>query len=166
MVLALQVGGIAGVVGIAVGNQDKMQVPRSAACVLERSEELGRLWLADVRSNPTTPSYHHGDPGELLARGTQAVAELGRWLAGDTHSEELKAFYRDVAQARKADEFALHEVLSAVALLKKHVWSFARAQVTGARPIDAYRLLELSQRIAIFFDKAMYQVARRYDAEL
>lgn len=136
-----------------------------AALIQEHCEELAGLWLADVRSNPTTPSYHRGDAAELLARGTQAVAELSRWLTGQTPNAKLKAFYRDVAGERKADEFALHEVLSAVALLKKQVWNFAAAHVSGGRPIDAYRLLELSRRIAVFFDLAMYQVARGYESE-
>jgi ADP-ribose pyrophosphatase YjhB (NUDIX family) len=131
----------------------------------ERAEEVARLWLADVRTNPTTISYRASDPEQLLQRVTQALAKLGSWLRGDVAPNEVKAFYQDVGRERRAQRYKVHEVLSALTLLRKHVWAFARAHAVWQRPIDVYRLLELNRRIAVFFDQALYRVARGFDAD-
>jgi 8-oxo-dGTP diphosphatase len=111
--------------------------------IQSRADEVARLWLADVRSNPTTPSYQRAAPEQLLARAASALSQFGRWLSGTE---------------------AAHEVLSSLMLLKKHVWTFARSQGVWERPIDVYRVLELDRRIAAFFDQAMYHAARAFDA--
>ena len=45
-------------------------------------------------------------------------------------------------------------------LLKKHIWTYARSQGVWERPVDTYRVMELQSRFAVFFDKAVYHLAR------
>jgi 8-oxo-dGTP diphosphatase len=132
------------------------------ALIQDRADEVAGLWLIDVRTNATTASYQMIDPDQLMERATAAISQFSRWLKGDTTPNEIKSFYRMVAKEREAQGLRVHELLSAVALLKKHVWTFVRAQINWERPIDAYRMLELSRRIALFFDKAMYHAAREF----
>jgi hypothetical protein len=49
-------------------------------------------------------------------------------------------------------------------LLRKHIWLFARRHGVWERPIDVYRVLELNRRIVVFFDKAMYETTRGFEA--
>jgi 8-oxo-dGTP diphosphatase len=133
--------------------------------IQNRADEVAGLWLIDVRTNPTTSSYHAIDADQLMERATLAISMFGRWLRGDEAPDEVKAFYRVVARERKTQGFQVHELLSAIALLKKHVWTFARSQSIIERPIDAYRMLELSRRVAIFFDKATYHAAHEFAAK-
>jgi ADP-ribose pyrophosphatase YjhB (NUDIX family) len=135
------------------------------ALVQDQAAEVARLWLADVQSNPTTPSYRTVPGEQLLARAQAAISQFGRWLKGDEAREEVKAFYRALAQERQAQGFKPHEVLSSLTLLKKHVWNLVRSQGAWERPIDMYRLLELNRRTAVFFDKALYHTARGFDAD-
>jgi len=132
------------------------------ALIQDRADEVAGLWLIDVRTNATTSSYQMIDPDQLMERATAAISQFSRWLKGDVTPNEIKGFYRMVAKEREAQGLRVHELLSAVALLKKHVWTFVRAQSSWERPIDAYRMLELSRRIALFFDKAMYHAAREF----
>jgi 8-oxo-dGTP diphosphatase len=134
------------------------------ALIQDRADEIAGLWLLDVRSNPTTRSYHAGDPDQFIERATLAISQFGRWLTGDEPPDEVKAFYRILAKERAAQGFKVHELLSSIALLKKHLWSFVCAQGVWEQPIDAYRVLELSRRVATFFDKATYHAAREFDA--
>lgn len=136
------------------------------ALIQDRADEVAGLWLLDVRTNPTTPSYQAIDPDQLLERATLAISMFGRWLKGDEAPDEVRAFYRVVAKERRTQGFRVHELLSAIALLKKHVWTFARSRSRLERPIDAYRMLELSRRVAVFFDKATYHAAREFAANL
>jgi ADP-ribose pyrophosphatase YjhB (NUDIX family) len=133
--------------------------------IAQRAEEVAGLWLADVRSNPSTASYHALDPGQLLDRATVAISQFGRWLKGDEAAGEVKAFYQALAEERQRQGCRTHEVLSSLTLLKKHLWTFAWSQGVWQRPVDVYRVLELSRRMAVFFDQALYRVARAFDAD-
>lgn len=124
---------------------------------------VARVWLADVRSNHTTAdSYMRLDPDQLLAECTTGLEQLGRWLEGESTEEHTRLFYRDLGRRRRAQGVELHEMLSAIMLLKKQIWAHARSQGVWQRPVDAYRAMELQSRFAVYFDKAMYHAARGY----
>jgi ADP-ribose pyrophosphatase YjhB (NUDIX family) len=130
--------------------------------IQEEADEVAALWLVDVRSNPTTRSYQTIDPDQLLERATLAISQFGRWLKGDEPPNEVKAFYRILAKERAAQGFEVHELLSSIALLKKHLWTFVCSRGIWERPVDAYRVLEFSRRVAAFFDKATYYALRAF----
>jgi ADP-ribose pyrophosphatase YjhB (NUDIX family) len=134
------------------------------ALVRDHADEIARLWVADVRANPTTPSYHDADPEQLRRIAVAAILLFGRWLKGDRAEadEEVRGFYRTVGGRRRADGFALAELLSALMLLRKHVWSRARTRGVWQGSLEAYRVLELDRRLVLFFDRAMYHAARGY----
>ncbi len=133
--------------------------------VEQRADEIAGLWLADVRSNPTTASYQSVDPEQLRERAVAAISQFGRWFKGDEAVEEVKAFYRALGRERRSQGFKVHEVLSSLALLKKHVWTFARTHGVWERPIDMYRALELNRLMAAFFDKATYHTVRAFESD-
>ena len=56
----------------------------------------------------------------------------------------------------------LHELLSAIMLLKRQMWTHARSQGVWQRPMEMYRVMELQSRFAVFFDRGMYHSARGY----
>lgn len=144
-------------------NEDKVMLSDELVALIEaRADEIAALWLVDVRSNPTTPSYRKVHPDELMARATSAISQFGRWLKEAESAEEVKSFYRLLARERRRQGVKIHELLSSLALLKKHVWTFARTHDLWERPIDMYRVLELNRRMAAFFDKAMVHAAKHY----
>jgi len=71
----------------------------------------------------------------------------------------MQSFYQMLGRDRRDNGFSLDEVLSALTLLRKQVWTHARQQGVWERPIDVYRVLELNRRIVLFFDKAIYHTA-------
>lgn len=131
--------------------------------VEQQAEQIAGVWLADVRANPSTPSYQALAETLLLARATRSLAQFTRWLRGDVADDEVRAFYRDLAGQYRPQGFGLPEVLSALTLLKKHIWTALWTHGVGERPIDSYRVLEFNRRMALFFDKAMYHLARGYE---
>ena len=133
------------------------------AVIEERADEIARLWLMEVRTNPTTISYRKVHPDQLVERATAALTQFGRWLKGDEAANEVKIFYRQLARERKEQGFAVHELLSSLMLLKRQLWTFAHSLGMWERPIDMYRVLELSRRVAAFFDKALYHAARGFE---
>jgi len=133
------------------------------ALVGQHADEVTRLWHDEVRSNPTTTSYARIDPDPLFDRAFTAISLFGRWLKGTEADDEVRAFYRALGKERREQGFALHEVLSSLTLLRKHLWTYSRSQGVWQKPIDVYRVLELNRRIAVFFDKALYHTARAFE---
>lgn len=133
------------------------------ALVGQHADEVTRLWHDEVRSNPTTTSYARIDPDPLFDRAFTAISLFGRWLKGTEADDEVRTFYRALGKERREQGFALHEVLSSLTLLRKHLWTYSRSQGVWQKPIDVYRVLELNRRIAVFFDKALYHTARAFE---
>lgn len=133
--------------------------------VSEHAAYVARLWLADVRSNRTTAAYRRLEPERLLLGCTRGLQQLGRWLGGESSEDEIRSFYRELGAHMRAEGIEFHALLSALMLLKKHIWTYARSQGVWERPVDTYRALELQSRFAVFFDKAMYHSARGFTDE-
>jgi len=145
------------------GGGGEMLSDALVALVRDHADEVAALWLADVRSSPSTRSYAQADPGPLVANTATALSQFGRWLRGDEAESEVRAFYRALGRERRDQGYDLHEVLSSLTLLRKEVWTFARDRGMWARPIDVYRVLELDRRIVAFFDRAAYQTVRGWE---
>lgn len=126
---------------------------------------VARLWLADVRSNRTTVSYLRLEADKLLAECTTSLQQLGRWLEGESTEEQIRQFFHDLGVRRKSQGVPLHELLSAIMLLKRQIWAHARSQGVWQRPMEMYRVMELQSRFAVFFDRATYHSARGYVGE-
>jgi ADP-ribose pyrophosphatase YjhB (NUDIX family) len=132
------------------------------AVLHDHAEEIAALWLADVRQSKTTPSYQRADAEDLRCTAVTALAQFGRWLSSGQAEGEIRAFYRKLGRQRCAQGFGLHEVLSSLMLLRKHIYASARGHGVWERPLDAYRVLELDRRLVLFFDRAMYHAARGF----
>jgi ADP-ribose pyrophosphatase YjhB (NUDIX family) len=133
--------------------------------IKDHAEEVARVWLADVCENPSTTAYSKLDPDKLLEKAIVTLSRFSRWLGGTEADQEVTDHYVAIGRERKAQGFSAHEILSALMLLKKHLWIFARNHGVWERPIDVYRVLELNRRIAVFFDKAIYHAIRGFEAE-
>lgn len=133
------------------------------ALVRDHADEVTGAWQQDVRSNATTRTYATIDAGQLYERGYTAISQFGRWLRGSEADVEVEAFYLALGRERRQQGFALHEVLSSLTLLRKHVWLFSRTEGVWQSPMDVYRVMELNRRIAVFFDKALYHTARGFE---
>jgi ADP-ribose pyrophosphatase YjhB (NUDIX family) len=132
------------------------------ALLSNQAGEVAGLWLAEVRSNPTTPGYAALDPAGMMARAVEVLQQVGRWLRDGRAGAEVRAYYQRLGQERRSQGVPLFELLSSMTLLRKHIWEFARDRGVWAAPIDAYRALELDRRLVAFFDRAMVHAARGY----
>jgi hypothetical protein len=129
----------------------------------EHALEVARQWLSDVCRNPTTLSYRKSPPEALLETARLTLSKLGGWLKNESTSLEIKDFYQMLGRERRSQGFSLAEVISALMLLRKHIWLFVSGQGVWERPIDVYRVLELEQRVIAFFDKAMFHTALGFE---
>jgi 8-oxo-dGTP diphosphatase len=132
------------------------------ALIEERAEEICRRWLAQVHSNPTTPTYPRLDSPNVRGAALEALSRFCTWLQEASAERTMEAFYFEIGRARAREGYPLAELLSALTLLRKEIWAFAREHQVLASPLDVYRVMELSRRIVLFFDKAIYHATRGY----
>jgi ADP-ribose pyrophosphatase YjhB (NUDIX family) len=131
------------------------------ALVEDRAGEITERWVAAVRGHPTTPRYARTDITVARATTLEALTHFCDWLQ-EARPGEAAAFYRRVGEDRRRQGYPLEEVLSALTLLRREIWAFAREHQVLADPIDVYRVMELSRRIVLFFDKALFEAAKGY----
>jgi 8-oxo-dGTP diphosphatase len=132
------------------------------ALVEEGAEEICRRWLAQVRSNPTTPTYARLDSPDVRGATLEALSRFCTWLQEPSAERTMEAFYFEIGRARAREGYPLAELLSALTLLRKEIWAFAREHQVLASPLDVYRVMELSRRIVLFFDKAIFHATQGF----
>lgn len=132
--------------------------------IRDHAATIAEQWLLDVRGNATTAAYRGLDADDLRRRAARAISQFGRWLKGDEASAEVRSFYDELGGARRDEDVPVHELVSSLTLLKKHLWTFLQTHEVWQRPIDVYRVLEFNRLMATFFDKATYHAIRAYAA--
>jgi 8-oxo-dGTP diphosphatase len=133
-----------------------------AKTIEENAPRIIDLWLADISTNPSTKCYHGSDTNDLSSKGTMMIGEFGAWLKGAKREGELKQFYVDLGQQQKNQLLSLEELISAIGLLKKHVFRFTFPTGAWYRQVDIYKVLELGERLVYFFDRATHYAVVGY----
>jgi|GEM_PF-27818 len=131
----------------------------------ENAETIGRKWLADVRTNQTTRTYGLSDEKRTYDRTMMVIGQFSKWLGGEYGDQQIRDFYKELGKTRKREGFLLSEVLSALSLIRKHIWEFALSNQVYTRTIDIYVSLELERRMVLFFDRAAFYVAKGYEED-
>lgn len=130
--------------------------------VEERADEIYDRWLEAVRRDRTTPSYARADFLGIKDAAYEALSQFCTWLLDKEQGDAVEAFYFEVGRRRAQQGVDLAELISALTLLRREIWAFAREHQVLANPLDVYRVMELSRRIVLFFDKALFHATRGF----
>jgi ADP-ribose pyrophosphatase YjhB (NUDIX family) len=132
------------------------------ALVEEHAGEICDRWLEVVCRDRTTLSYARSDLTGIRDAGFEALSQFSAWLLDREQGAAAERFYFDVGRRRAQQGVDLAELISALTLLRKEIWAFAREHQVLANPIDVYRVMELTRRIVLFFDKALFHATRGF----
>lgn len=134
--------------------------------VQSNSQTIIDLWVTDIKTNPSTPSYCGMPETELSNRAMVILGQFESWLKGVKEEHEFKEFYHTVGQLRKGEGIPLEELISSLSLLKKHIWMFTYSFGVWEKPLDIYRMFELGERLVRFFDRAAHYTIIGYSQNL
>ena len=133
--------------------------------VIEKNaESIVRRWMNDVLANPSTAGYRQMDRSRLFGDIRRMLSRFGNWLGGVYQDTDIRDYYTAFGWESRRDGVALSNVLSALSLVKKHLWEFALSQGMWHKTLDIYMALELDRRIVIFFDKAVFYTTQGHEA--
>lgn len=108
------------------------------------------------------PQVEH-PPVTMMTADHRRPRPIGWPTAASSHPRtSAERFYFEVGRRRARQGVDLAELISALTLLRKEIWAFAREHQVLANPIDVYRVMELTRRIVLFFDKALFHATRGF----
>jgi len=136
---------------------------RLANFIVQHKEEIINQWLADATTNPSTTEYHNYDSKVLKKIGDKILSQLTLWLGGLYDVNRIRNFYTKLGRERKASGFKVSEALSALSLIRKHIWKLGLAHDAFAKRTELYMTFELQRRMTIFFDLATFYLTRGYE---
>lgn len=131
--------------------------------VMKNADKLANGWLKDVKQNAHTPFYATFDQDLLYERAFEIYKNLGHWLSFQTPKEEISKFYKKFGQDRFEEGFPLPELVYSFILFRRHLWLYILHVGFLDNAYELHRALELNNRVILFFDRAMYNIALAYE---
>ena len=146
---------------------------RLVELIQNHAPQLARDTVADLMANPQTPSFRQVPRLDLEQRIFRIYHHLGDWIAegqGFAASE-----FEEWGHRRFEQGVPLSEIVFAVLRLKANLVryirehglidsAFPRAEADYVLPMHLHSLQELNLMVSEFFDRALYHLARGYEA--
>lgn len=138
------------------------------------ADSLAREATEDILTNERTHSVRRVPRGELEQRIAQVYHSLGSWI-GEPSQAAVQKEYEEWGRTRLRQGIPLSEIVYCVILIKTHLRRFIREhgliafsddRVTPDElvPVELYGIQELNYMVGEFFDRALYHMARGYEA--
>ncbi len=128
------------------------------------ADEITRKWLADVQQSAGTATYLKLDEKDLYQRGFVVLSRLGNWIIEAGDREEGRKFWIQLGRERRREGFALSEIIMAIALLRRSLWKKIESEGLMDTAYDFFQAMQLHDRVAHFFDRAVYFTACGYES--
>jgi hypothetical protein len=139
------------------------------------AESLTRDALAELTSNARTQAFRSVSRTELEERTFRLFRNLGSWI-GDPQDAAVQAEYEEWGRRRYRQGIPLSDMIYALILLKHQLRRYIRdhglVDVSRDRrapgdqlPVHLHGVAELNYLVGEFFDRALYYLARGYEAE-
>ena len=136
---------------------------------------LTRETLEDLTTNQRTSSFRHLRAAEVESRIALLFNNLARWI-GDPDDEAVRREYEEMGRTRFREGVPVSELVYAIILTKKHLRRYIRehglVEFAGDRvtpdellPLQLHSIQELNYQVGEFFDRALFYLARGYEAE-
>ncbi len=153
----------------SLGNEPKLDtsIPSHALykIITRDAHIITENWIADVVQNPTTTSYADFEHDDIYPRAYKVVSQFGQWMLTPTGAmSTIWDYYRGVGRKRYEEGFKLSEVLSAMSLTRKHIFTHVLPRGGGwNKKFAMYSAMEFMWRVNLFFDKAAYYITLGYE---
>jgi hypothetical protein len=131
--------------------------------IIKNKEKIVEQWLEDIAKNPSTAEYHKVERAVLYNICDKILSQITLWLGGLHDVSKIRNFYTNLGRERKKSGFKISETLSALSLIRKHIWTFALAQDALQKNLELLMTFELQRRMTIFFDLATFYLTRGHE---
>ena len=140
-----------------------MLIGKLVALIEGQADELTARMVVKIRETPRTAGYHRLDDSELADRARLVYSNLGHWLS-ETSEDHVEKEYSHLGRMRCREGIPLSEVVMALLLTRRNLWSFVES-LGWTSVFDLRQQLDLEVLVVRFFDRAIYHVVRGYESE-
>ena len=130
--------------------------------------------VKEVLTDARTRSFHRVNPADVESRIAALYYNLGKWI-GSPDDNAVRAEYEDMGRTRFREGVRISELVYALLIAKRHLRTFIRdhglVDFAGDRvipdellPVQLHSIQELNYQVGEFFDRALYHLARGYEA--
>jgi hypothetical protein len=128
--------------------------------VEDHAEELTKIWIKEIKSNPATEGYRNLDDAILGARIFDVYRRLGEWVMNaDPNDPKTAEHFIKLGRERAVEKLKNSEVIYALILARVVLWRYIVENEVITSSIELHQSLEFYQTVNNFFDKATYFVA-------
>ena len=127
--------------------------------VNENADVMAQRWLEIVRRHSGTPTYHGWNEEELLDRAREVFTNLGAAIMKPSMKKPVAESYSALGLKRCREGFAVSEVVQALIITRRVLWFKVQAEGLMEMIQDPQLALEVSNRVVLFFDRALYFTA-------
>jgi len=131
--------------------------------------------IKDLRANDRTPTFSRLNGADLESRVAALYWNLGKWI-GNADDSVIRDEYEAMGRSRYREGVRVSELVYALLLTKQHLRRYIRdhglVDFAGDRvvpdellPLELHSIQELNYQVGEFFDRALYHLARGYEAE-
>lgn len=128
--------------------------------------EIIKRWIARLLSDPTTSSFSSKNVEFVEAKARNLLENLGKWVSYDTTKEEIGKRYVDEGKELFKMNVPLCEAIRAMYTLRRTLWLFVLNESAFDSALQLNQMMELSDRVILFFDRAEYYTTRGYMEEM
>ena len=124
------------------------------------SQIITENWVTEVLSHPSTTQYAKYSRDILYERAHTIVSQFGDWMTQPKGTkQQIWEYYIKVGKQRREQGFKLSEILSALSLTRKHIFTHVLANSNvWKKSIAMYQVMEFMWQVNLFFDKANYHI--------
>lgn len=134
--------------------------------VEDHADQLTKLWIEEVRSNPSTKGYKEFSDELLGKRIFDVYHRLGNWLLQDDPADKKTAeHFIELGRKRAKEKIRVSEVVYALILGRVIITRFIDSHGLINSMLEIQQSLEFHRRLTVFFDKATYYVTVGYESQ-
>ncbi len=152
--------------GGASGKKRNDLTSRLINVLLKNKETIIRHWIEEMIANPSTAEYHQFAYQRLHTICDRVISKLTLWLGDVCDASVVRIFYLKLGRERRTSGFTVSGVLSALSLIRKHIWDTALLKGSLQKSVDLYMSFELQRRMTIYFDLATFYITQGYEEHL
>lgn len=134
--------------------------------VQSHSELIVKRWIKRISSDPTTSAYNQEHLNFLEEKAQNMLENLGQWVSYDTSKEDVGKRYVDEGIELFRKQIPLCEVIRGMYTLRRILWLFVTNETALDSAFQLHQMIELSDRVILFFDRAEYFLIRGYMEEM
>ena len=147
--------------------KSKLDLPTDSLykIISKDSQIITDNWVSEVSSHDSTTKYAKYSRDILYERAHIVISQFSDWMTTPKGQKtHIWDYYTKVGKQRCEQGFKLSEVLSALSLTRKHIFSHVLANSkVWKKSIAMYQVLEFMWQVNYFFDKANYYVTYGFE---